>query len=70
MAVVERSYVAARLEAIQQELEALRRELEPSRKAGTPPPKLQGVWKGLDVGEGDITEAKESLFKHASSSEL
>ncbi len=70
MAVVERSYVAARLEAIQQELESLRRELEPSRKAGTLPPTLQGVWKGVDVGERDITEAKESLFKHASSSEL
>ncbi len=70
MAVIEKSYIAARLEAIRQELEELKKGLDHNRTTATPHRKLQGMWEGLVVGEGEIREARNSLFKYADSSEL
>jgi peptidoglycan hydrolase CwlO-like protein len=54
-------YVLARIEAIQQELEELRNHIEgPKREV-----KLKGLWKGIDVSEEDIEEAKQAVFKDA-----
>lgn len=53
-------YVIARLEALERELEALRRLLtEQDRKSI----KLEGLWKGVEISEGDLDEAQRSLFK-------
>ena len=57
------SYVIIRLEAIQKELEMLRRLLEPIEEQKTA--KLEGLWKGVEITEGDLDEAERSLFKGA-----
>ena len=54
-------YVLARIEAIQQDLDHLRNYMEnPKRKV-----KLKGLWKGTNVSEEDIEEAKRAVFKDA-----
>jgi len=55
--------VIIRLEAIQKELEMLRRLLEPIEEQKTA--KLEGLWKGVEITEGDLDEAERSLFKGA-----
>lgn len=57
------SYVISRLKAIQKELEMLRRSLEASE--GRKTVKLEGLWKGVEITEGDLERAKCSLFKEA-----
>lgn len=57
------SYVAMRLEAIQKELEMLRRSLEAPGEQKIV--KLEGLWKGVEITEEDLEEAKRSLFKEA-----
>ncbi len=47
------------LEKIESQIHHLKLKL----KAGSKPLKLQGIWKGIDVTEEDIAEAKKSLFK-------
>ncbi len=57
------SYVATRLKFIEEELERLRKHLErPKKKKAT---KIEGLWKGINITEEDIEEAKRSLFKGA-----
>jgi hypothetical protein len=54
-------YVLARIQAIEQELEELRNHIEsPKRKI-----KLKGLWKGVNVSEEDIEEAKQAVFRDA-----
>ena len=54
-------YVLARIEAIQQELEELRNHIEGTKRKI----KLKGLWKGVNVSEEDIEEAKQAVFKDA-----
>lgn len=57
------SYVMIRLEAIQKEIEMLRRSLEAAESQRAI--KLEGLWKGVEVSEEDLTKAERSLFKGA-----
>ncbi len=54
-------YVLAHIKAIQQDLEQLKNHIEnPGCKV-----KLKGLWRGVDVSEGDIEEAKQAVFRDA-----
>lgn len=57
------NYVITRLEAIQKELEMLKHSLEESEEQKVI--KLEGLWKGVEITEEDLEEAKRSLFKGA-----
>lgn len=57
------SYVVTRIDAIQQELEQLRKTL--AHQAAGRKTKLKGLWKGIEVTEEDIAEAKKSVFRNA-----
>ncbi len=59
------SYVAARIEAIQQELEQLRKTLAHQEEGSKRKTELKGLWKGVDVTEEDIAEAKKAVFRDA-----
>lgn len=48
------------LEKIESEIHDLKMKL----KAQSKPLKLKGVWKGVEITEEDIEEAKKSLFKN------
>ena len=57
-------YVLARIQAIEQELADLRKvlvsEIESPKKT-----KLKGLWKGINVTDEYIEEAKHAIFKDA-----
>ena len=57
-------YVLARIQAIEQELADLRKvlvsEIESPKKT-----KLKGLWKGINITDEDIEEAKQAIFKDA-----
>lgn len=54
-------YIVARIQAIQQDLEELRKCIKnPRRKI-----KLKGLWKGINISEEDIEEAKRAVFRDA-----
>ena len=59
------SYVSARIEAIQQELEQLKRALALLAGGKKRKTKLKGLWKGVEVTEEEIEEAKRAVFKDA-----
>jgi len=59
------SYVSARIEAIQQELEQLKRALSRLAEGKKRKTKLKGLWKGVEVTEEEIEEAKRAVFKDA-----
>jgi len=57
-------YVLARIQAIEQELADIKKvlasEIENPQKT-----KLKGLWKGINVTDEDIEEAKHAIFKDA-----
>ena len=53
-----------KLKALEQELQSLRQALLLSKKKKGRPISLEGVWKGVDISDKDIEEAKASLFRH------
>jgi hypothetical protein len=57
-------YVIARIRAIEQELADLKKvlisEIEIPKKT-----KLKGLWKGINVTDEDIEEAKHAIFRDA-----
>lgn len=57
-------YVLKRLEMIEAEIAELKRLLgaKPSKRRKVT---LEGIWKGADITDDDIEEAKQSLFKPA-----
>ena len=59
------SYVVSRIGAIQQELEQLKRTLAYQAGAKKQRTRLKGLWKGVEVEEEDIQEAKRAVFKDA-----
>jgi hypothetical protein len=58
------TYVAKRLEHIEQELKQLRRLLSPPRGQRRKLLSLEGILKGVNFSEEDIERAKRSLSKH------
>jgi hypothetical protein len=62
------NYVLARIQAIQQDLEELRKFLAHNiekPECQVKKTKLRGLWKGIDVTEKDLEEAKQSVFRDA-----
>ena len=55
------SYVIVRIEAIRKELELLKKSLRSPEEVES----IEGLWKGVQITEEDIEEAKKSLFKGA-----
>ncbi len=55
-------YVLARMESIQIELKELKALLMPSKK-GKNIIKLENLWKGIEITDDDIEEAKNAIFK-------
>ncbi|HIC92505.1 MAG TPA: hypothetical protein EYP21_10725 [Syntrophaceae bacterium] len=55
----------ARVEAIQQELEQLKKALAHQVGGTKGRTKLKGLWKGIEVTEEDMEEAKKAIFKDA-----
>lgn len=53
--------IVQELEKIESEIHNLKVKLKTASK----PIKLKGIWKGLEVTEEDIENAKQSLFKGA-----
>ena len=53
-------YIVQRIEMIQEELEQLRKLLVEEEPSGV---SLRGIWKGVDITNEEIEEAKRSLFK-------
>jgi hypothetical protein len=56
------SYVAKRLEAIEEELRQLRQLLSPPGKRRRPS-SLRGIWKGVEFTDEEIEQAKRALTK-------
>ena len=54
-------YTLKMIEIIQQELEQLKKTL--STKSRQKPMTLRGMWKGVDISDEEIEEAKSSLLK-------
>ena len=57
-------YVLARIQAIEHELADLKKvlvsEIESPKKT-----KIKGLWKGINITDEDIEEAKRAVFKDA-----
>lgn len=53
-----------KLKALKQELQSLRQALLVSKKKKGRPISLEGIWKGVDISDKDIEEAKAALFPH------
>lgn len=51
-----------KLKALEQELQSLRKTLLLHHKGKQRPVSLEGIWKGMDISEKDIEEAKTTLF--------
>lgn len=58
-------YVVARIEAIEQELETLKRNLITSPARVRRKTELKGLWRGVEISEEDIEEARQAVFKKA-----
>lgn len=58
-------YVLVRIEALQQELESLRKLIARSAESHKRKTKLKGLWKGVEINEGDLEEAKRAVFENA-----
>ena len=56
------AYMAKRIEMIERELEDLRKTM---LSGGGRVADLRGIWKGADITDEEIEEAKRSLFKGA-----
>lgn len=58
-------YVLARIEALQQELESLRKVVAYSVERPRRTTKLKGLWRGVEVTEEELEEAKLAVFRDA-----
>lgn len=57
-------YVLARIQAIEKELADLKKVLA-SEKEIPKKTKLKGLWKGTNITDEDIEEAKQAVFRDA-----
>jgi hypothetical protein len=56
-------YVLQRIQAIQDELETLKKIVESESQNTSKVVKIQGLWKGIDITDQDLMEAKNSVFR-------
>jgi hypothetical protein len=56
-------YVLQRIQAIQDELETLKKIVESESQNTYKVVKIQGLWKGIDITDQDLMEAKNSDFR-------
>lgn len=56
-------YVLQRIQAIQDELEMLKKIVESESQNTSKVVKIQGLWKGIDITDQDLMEAKNSVFR-------
>ena len=56
-------YVLQRIQAIQDELEMLKKIVESESQNTSKVVKIQGLWKGIDITDQDLIEAKHSVFR-------
>jgi hypothetical protein len=56
-------YVLQRIQAIQDELEMLKKIVESESQNTSEVVKIQGLWKGIDITDQDLMEAKNSVFR-------
>ncbi len=56
-------YVLQRIQAIQDELEILKKIVESESQNTSKVVKIQGLWKGIDITDQDLMEAKNSVFR-------
>lgn len=56
-------YVLQRIQAIQDELETLKKIVESESQNTSKVVKIQGLWKGIDITDQDLIEAKNSVFR-------
>jgi hypothetical protein len=56
-------YVLQRIQAIQDELETLKKIVESESQNTSEVVKIQGLWKGIDITDQDLMEAKNSVFR-------
>ena len=56
-------YVLQRIKAIQDELETLKKIVESESQNTSKVVKIQGLWKGIDITDQDLIEAKNSVFR-------
>ena len=55
-------YVLQRIQAIQDELETLKKIVESESQNTSKVVKIQGLWKGIDITDQDLMEAKNSVI--------
>jgi hypothetical protein len=55
-------YVLQRIQAIQDELETLKKIVESESQNTSEVVKIQGLWKGIDITDQDLMEAKNSVI--------
>jgi hypothetical protein len=58
-------YVLARIRALQRELGELEKVVTNQIQNQRNKTKIKGLWKGVEVNDTDLTEAKRAVFKDA-----
>jgi hypothetical protein len=61
--IVMSHYVLQRIQAIQDELETLKKIVESESQNTSKVVNLKGLWKGIDITDQDLMEAKNSVFR-------
>ena len=56
-------YVLQRIQAIQDELEILKKIVESESQNTSKVVNIQDLWKGIDITDQDLMEAKNSVFR-------
>ena len=56
-------YVLQRIQAIQDELETVKKIVESESQNTSEVVKIEGLWKGIDITDQDLMEAKNSVFR-------
>jgi hypothetical protein len=59
--MVTEAYLIKRIEMLQEELESLKRAV--LKQGAEKPVQIRGIWKGVDISDDDIEEARTSWFK-------
>jgi hypothetical protein len=56
------NYILTRIEAIQQELEMLKgKVMIKEQRENCPKTQLRGIWKGVEISDEQLEEARQSL---------
>ena len=63
-------YILIRLQNLQRELREIEKLISLKDQKSGGKTRLRGLWRGVDISEDDIREAKKSLFKDFSETDL